>query len=63
MLTPSQSQQLYESIHFIAKIFAEAYIEEKNKLEKSLPTTLDKTSTINCLPQKEEILVICFRVS
>jgi excisionase family DNA binding protein len=57
MLTPTQSQQLYEAIHIIAKIFAEAYIEEKNKLEKSLPTTLDKTSTISYLQQKEKFLL------
>ena len=41
-----QSQQLYEAIHLIAKILAEAYIEEKNKLEKHSSVVPDNDTAI-----------------
>ncbi len=41
-----QSQQLYEAIHLIAKILAEAYIEEKNKLNKHSSVVPDNDTVI-----------------
>jgi excisionase family DNA binding protein len=57
MFTQDQCQKLYEGIHIIAKVFAEAYIEERNKLEKYLPPGVDTTNVKTQLQHNEKLVL------